>query len=169
MRCNATVDEDYAFLQHVPEPLTCPAHAWRLVLELREFSRGWVCCRGSPPEVLACPGEGVPLSDPLQPPVVSGAPEQPAIVSIALLVRRRGSIRALPTILPPETPTAGCSCRCYMQLRRLHPSALAAWDYALLWRGALGTLRPATLVASFSSSSSFSTSSTQNDPGRIEH
>ena len=55
MRCNATVDEDHPLLQHVPEPPTCPAHGpRRLALDLREFSRGWVCCRGSPPEVLPC-------------------------------------------------------------------------------------------------------------------
>ena len=141
MRCNATVDEDYALLQHVPEPLTCPAHGpRRLALDLRKFSRGWVCCQGSPPEVR--PGR-------LQPLLVGGAPEQPAIVSAALLVRRRGSIRALPTtILQPETPTAGYSCCCYMQLRRLHPSE-AAWeahepasDTRLRYRASLANLDP---------------------------
>ena len=50
LRCNATVDEHHPLLQDVPAPPVCPAHGpRRLALDLRESSRGWVCCRGSPP------------------------------------------------------------------------------------------------------------------------
>ena len=153
LRCNATVDEDHPLLQHVPEPPTCPAHGpRRLALDLREFSRGWVCCRGSPPEVLPCPGERVPLPDPPQPPLVGGAPEQPALVSTAPSTEAAWFNQG-----PPDNLAAGNTNSwlfvplLHAAVGRLHPSALAAWEahahYALLWRGALGTLRQAPPVA----------------------
>ena len=131
---------------HRPAPLTAPA------LDLREFSRGWVCCRGSPPEVLPCPGERVPLPDPLQPPLVGGAPEQPALVSTAPSTEAAWFNQG-----PPDNLAAGNTNSwlfvplLHAAVGRLHPSALAAWEahahYALLWRGALGTLRQAPPVA----------------------
>ena len=149
MRSNATFDEDHPWLQHVPEPPTCPAHRpRRLALDLCEFSRGWACCRGSPPEVLPCPGERVPLPDPLQPALVGGAPEQLALVSTA------PSTEAAWFNQGPSDNLAAGNTNSWLFLPllhaavgRLHPSALAAWEahvhYVLLWPGALGTLRQA--------------------------
>ena len=153
MRCNATFDEDHPLLQHVPEPPTCPAHRpRRLAPDLCEFSRGWVCCRGSPPEVLPCPGERVPLPDPLQPPLVGGAPEQPALVSTAPSTEAAWFNQG-----PPDNLAAGNTNSwllvplLHAAVGRLQHSVLAAWEahvhYALLWRGALGTLRQAPPVA----------------------
>ena len=52
----------------------------RLALDLRENSRGWVCCRGSPPQVLSCPGQRVPLPEAPPPatPPDAGPPAAPA-------------------------------------------------------------------------------------------
>ena len=64
MRCNSTVDENHPLLQGVPAAPVCSTHGpRRLALDLREFSRGWVCCRGSPPEVLPCPGQRILLPE----------------------------------------------------------------------------------------------------------
>ena len=51
----ATIDENHPLLHIVPEPPVCPVHGpRRLAVDMREYSRGWVCCRGSP-QVLPCP------------------------------------------------------------------------------------------------------------------
>ena len=64
MRCNSTVDENHPLLQGVPAAPVCSTHGpRRLALDLREFSRGWVCCRGSPLEVLPCPGQRILLPE----------------------------------------------------------------------------------------------------------
>ena len=132
---------------HGPASPTAP-----LALDLREVSRGWVCCRGSPPEVLPCPGERVPLPHPPQPPLVGGAPAQPALVSTAPSTEAGWFNQG-----PRDNLAAGnTNSWLFVPLLhaadgRLHPSALAAWEahahYALLWRGALGTLRQAPHVA----------------------
>ena len=60
MRCNASTCRN-----HQPALLTAPGGS---VVDLREFSRG------SPPEVLPCPGGRVPFPDPLQPPLAVAQP-----------------------------------------------------------------------------------------------
>ena len=139
LRCNAAVDEDHPLLQHVPEPPTCPAHGpRRLALDLREFSRGWVCCRGSPPEVLPCPGERVPLPDPPQPPLVGGAPEQPCCRKHQQLVIRAAVTCSCWPSPPQRTGSLGGSCslcvavaRRPRHLRQAPPVARAALVHAL--------------------------------------
>ena len=55
LRCNTTVDGSHHLLQDIPDRPECPAHGPRLLaLDLRENSRGWVCARGSPPQILPC-------------------------------------------------------------------------------------------------------------------
>ena len=67
---------------------------------------------------------------------------------LSLLPKRPGSTRARPTTLPQETPTAGYSCRYYMQL--LAVSTPARWQpgrpmltMRCCGKAALGTLRQA--------------------------
>ncbi|CAE7829188.1 unnamed protein product [Symbiodinium microadriaticum] len=63
-RCNSTVDEHHPLLQGVPAAPVCLTHGTRrFALDLREYSRGWVCFCGSPPGVLHCPGQRVPLPE----------------------------------------------------------------------------------------------------------
>ena len=55
LRCNTTVDGSHHLLQNIPDRPVCPTHGPRLLgLDLREGSRGWVCARGSPPQILQC-------------------------------------------------------------------------------------------------------------------
>ena len=56
LRCNIVLDESHALLQDVPsERPICPTHGPRaLAIDMREGSRGWVCCAASPPQLLPC-------------------------------------------------------------------------------------------------------------------
>ena len=55
LRCNTCVDGSHPLLQDIPDRPVCPAHGPRLLaLEMREGSRGRVCARGSPPQMLPC-------------------------------------------------------------------------------------------------------------------
>ena len=159
LRCNATVDEHHPLLQDVPALPVCPAHGpHRLALDLRESSRGWVCCRGSPPKsspALAsafqpprCPMllHTVPPRHHPAPPTQAGSTAAPAAAAWC----NQG---------PPDAPPHGRTHSwlfvplLHAAVGRLHPAALAAWEahalYAPLWqRGLTGltTLRHAAPV-----------------------
>ena len=156
LRCNATVNEHHPLLQGVPAAPVCPAHGpRRLALDLRESSRGWVCCRGSPPEVLPCPGQRIPTAEvpdaaahnpspaPPAPPTQAGATAAPAAAAWC----NQG---------PPDAPPHGRThswlfvTLLHAAVGRLHPAALAAWEahalYAPLWQRGLTTLRHAAPV-----------------------
>ena len=141
MRCNSTVDEHHPLLQGVPAAPVCPTRGpRRLALDLREYSRGWVCCCGSPPEVLPCPGQRVPL------PEAPTATENPA-----------SRLSAGPTAAPadaawcrqgpPDTLERGRTHSwlfvplLHAAVGRLQPEALSAWNShvhcAPLWQSAL--------------------------------
>ena len=102
--------------------------------------------------MLPCPGERVPLPDPPQPPLVGATPEPPALVSTAPSTEAAWFNQG-----PPNNLAAGNTNSwlfvplLHAAVGRLHPSALAAWEahahYALLWQGALSTLRQAPPVA----------------------
>ena len=134
---------------------TCPTHGpRRLAIDLREFSRGWVCCRGSPPEVLPCPGQRLPLPDtphatPADPPAPAGSSAGPTDAAAASAPNdaawyHQGPPRGLNNgrthswLFVPSLHAA---------VGRLHPAAVAAWQahavYAPLWQRALDALRQA--------------------------
>ena len=76
LRCNTTVDESHPLLAAIPERPLCTLHGPRaLALDLREQSRGWVCCRGSPAEILPRTPVRIPLMEDSGP-VDSTAPAQ---------------------------------------------------------------------------------------------
>ena len=61
LRCNATIDETHPMLNQLPQQPVCATHGpRRLAIDLREGSCGWVCCQGSPPQILDCPRERLP-------------------------------------------------------------------------------------------------------------
>ena len=152
MRCNATVDEDHPLLQHVPEPPTYP-------LTARGDSR-WTCASlaaggfaAEGPHQKCCPARANASRSHIHlPPLVAGAPEQPALVSTAPSTEAAWFNQS-----PPDNIAAGNTNSwlfvplLHAAVGRLHSSALAAWEghthCALLWRGALGTLRQAPPVA----------------------
>ena len=153
MRCNSTVDEHHPLLQGVPAAPVCPTHGpRRLALDLREFSRGWVCCRGSPPEVLPCPGQRVPL------PESPSAATRPASHAVSAPTTSAGPTAAPADAAwcrqgPPDTLASGRTHSwlfvplLHAAVGRLQPDALSAWNahahYAPLWLRALDILRQA--------------------------
>ena len=155
MRCNSSVDEHHPLLQGVPTPPTCPTHGpRRLAIDLREFSRGWVCCRGSPPEVLPCPGQRLPLPDtphatPADPPAPAGSSAGPTDAAAASAPNdaawyHQGPPRGLNN---GRTHSWLFVPLLHAAVGRLHPAAVAAWQahavYAPLWQRALDALRQA--------------------------
>ncbi|OLP83903.1 132 kDa protein [Symbiodinium microadriaticum] len=109
---------------------------------MREYSRGWVCCRGSPPQVLPCPGQRLPLPD--APAAAPQAPASPAAPQADAAWFRQG---------PPETLAVQRTHSClfvpllHAAVGRLHPAALAGWEdhplYGRLWQRNLALLRQA--------------------------
>jgi len=144
MRCNATVDENHPLLQGVPEPPMCPAHGpRRLAVDMREYSRGWVCCRGSPPQVLPCPGQRLPLPD-----VPAAAPQAAPTPAAAPLADAAWFNQGPPdTLALQRTHSWLFVPLLHAAVGRLHPAALARWEahplYSLLWQRNLALLRQA--------------------------
>ena len=65
LRCNTSVDE---LLSAIPGKPVCALHGPRAsTLDFREQSRGWVCCRGSPAEILPCTPLRFPLIEDREP------------------------------------------------------------------------------------------------------
>ena len=92
-RCNSTVDEHHPLLQGVPAAPVCLTHGTRrFALDLREYSRGWVCFCGSPPGVLHCPGQRVPL------------PEAPTATEILAPVSWPNCRAGRRSLVPPRPP-----------------------------------------------------------------
>ena len=144
MRCNSTVDEHHPLLQAVPEPPECPAHGpRRLVVDMCERSRGWVCCRGSPPQVLPCPGQRLPM-----PEVPHAAPPAAPTTAEALPADSAWFCEG-----PPDTRAIQRTHSwlfvplLHAAVGRLDPTPLARWEahplYGRLWQHSLALLRQA--------------------------
>ena len=151
MRCNSTVDENHPLLQGVPAAPVCSTHGpRRLALDLREFSRGWVCCRGSPPEVLPCPGQRILLPESA---VVAANPasHEPLAPTTSANHGAAPPNAAWSRQGPPDTIAIGRTHSwlfvplLHAAVGRLHSDALDAWQahayYAPLWQRALDVLR----------------------------
>ena len=144
MRCNSTVDEHHPLLQAVPEPPECPAHGpRRLAVDMCERSRGWVCCRGSPPQVLPCPGQRLPMLE-----VPHAAPPAAPTTAEALPADSAWFCQG-----PPDTRALQRTHSwlfvplLHAAVGRFDPTPLARWEahplYGRLWQHSLALLRQA--------------------------
>ena len=137
--CNSTVEKHHPLLQGVPTAPVCATHGpRRLALDLREFSRGWVCCRGSPPEALPGPANASRCGQPCFACAVGAWPEcrtiptQPGPTKAQIINNMLASGRTHSWLFVPLLHAA---------VGRLHSNALDARQahayYAPLWQRAL--------------------------------
>jgi len=114
-----------------------------------------VCCRGSPPEVLPCPGQRLP---PAEAPDAAAHTTSPAPPTPPAQVAPTAAPAAAAWCNqgPPAAPAQGRTHSwlfvplLHAAVGRLHPAALTAWEthglYAPLWQRGLTTLRDAAPV-----------------------
>ena len=142
LRCNTTVDGSHHLLQDIPDRPVCPAHGPRLLaLDLRENSRGWVCARGSPPQILPCMPARI-----LDPQPVDAPPDQASS-------DRPWYTRGPPSAGSPASPTHSWIFvpLLHAAVGRLHPQCEQQWaSHASLgdiWTRSLQALRLAGIHA----------------------
>ena len=127
----------------------CPTHGPRaLAIDMREGSRGWVCCAASPPQLLPCMPVRLPVSATPEPGPQSAAPPTEAATHLPHAIMpwfQQGP--PLPSTPRPPTHSWIFVPLLHAAARRLTTSAERAWEadarFAGVWQRYVVLLRNA--------------------------